>query len=170
MKCQHTAAPALRLLTTLDMAQRMDAEPALLDHFQLTRRRAARFVDLATPATVRLIRPSPLCLKTTEARSALKVTIAQLALMNLKSAPLALSTQKKASHRLSTVSCANPALSRTNGDKKVAKCAASLPTPEKAWTFASALEATEHTRLRMPRAAARVASTTSTRTSSQREM
>ena len=64
--------------------------------------------------------------------------------------------------------CANLALSRMNGARKAAKCAASTPTRQRELPFATVLERTELIPLETPRAVARVASTTSTTLISQR--
>ena len=68
---------------------------------------------------------------------------------------------KKEKSQKNNVSCANLALSKTNGARKAVKCAVSTLIRQKEPLFATVLERIELILLETPRAAARVASTIS---------
>lgn len=152
------------------MAPRMDADLAHPEPSQLTHRRVAKFAGQATLATERPTLTILLSSIIITVRDAPRVTTAQQAHTSLRSALPARLTQKKENPRSSTVSSASPTLSKTSGVRRAAKFAAFLLILAKEWTSASVLVITEPTLQRMPPAVARVASTTSTMTNSQREM
>lgn len=99
-----------------------------------------------------------------------RATTAQKALTNPQNAYQVPSTQKKAKKKKSLVSCVLQELSRINGAWKAANRAASSLTRAKVWIFASAWATIVPIRQRMLHADARVASTTSMKTSNPKEM
>lgn len=113
---------------------------------------------------------SQLCLTTTEVSVAPRVTTAPRAALSPRNASLVATTRLREWKRRLIANCAHLEPTRISGDKRAASHAVSSPTRSRAKTSVSALARTEPTHLRMLPAAARAATTISTRLISPRVM